>query len=187
MTSRALDLQPTLTGERVLLRPLEEDDRDPLYAVASDPLIWTLHPANDRHEPAVFRAFFDEALASRGALVAVDRASGAVIGSSRYAFERAERGEVEIGWTFLARAQWGGAVNREIKRLMLGHAFGAVERVVFLIGETNLRSRRAVQKIGGRLTPRTHRAMMAGRQALHVIYAIEAADFAASPLAREGA
>lgn len=185
--SRTLDLQPTLTGERIALRPLREEDRDALFAVASDPLIWALHPAHDRHEPAVFRAFFDEALESGGALVVLERESGAVIGSSRYAFERAELREVEIGWTFLARAHWGGAVNREIKRLMLAHAFGAVDRVIFLVGETNLRSRRAMEKIGAGLTARTHGAVLAGREVVHLIYAMEAADFAGSALSRQEA
>lgn len=184
MRRQALDRQPTLTGERIVLRPLSEEDRDALYAAASDPLIWAGHPAHDRHEQAVFEAFFDEAIAGGGALVALDRASGAVIGSSRYDFGRAEPGEVEIGWTFLARAHWGGASNREMKRLMLTHAFGAVDRVIFLVGETNGRSRRAMEKIGGRLTDRTHRAVMAGRQVVHVIYAIDKADFAASSLAQ---
>ncbi|CAA9520365.1 MAG: Acetyltransferase [uncultured Sphingomonadaceae bacterium] len=181
----AMDLQPTLAGDAILLRPLRADDHSALYVVASDPLIWALHPAHDRHEPAVFRAFFDEAMASGGALVAVDRASGAVIGSSRYDFRRAEPGEVEIGWTFVARSHWGGATNREMKRLMLRHALGAVDAAIFLVGETNLRSRRALEKIGARLTARTHRAVMAGRPAVHVVYAMDAGDYAVSPLARE--
>ncbi len=178
----AVDLQPTLRGERVTLRPLRESDWDALYAVAADPAIWALHPAYDRHEEPVFRAFFDEALAGRGALVAIDRASGKIIGSSRFSHERTGPGEVEIGWTFLARSHWGGAVNREMKRLMLGHAFDFARRVIFLIGETNWRSRRAMEKIGGRLTDRTHRAIMAGREIVHVIYAIDASDFPNLPL-----
>lgn len=184
MTARpSADLQPTLTGRLVTLRPLRADDWAALYAVASDPAIWALHPAHDRHEEPVFRAFFAEALGSAGALVAIDRASGRIVGSSRYAFERAEPGEVEIGWTFLARSHWGGAVNRDIKRLMLRHAFGFVDTAIFLVGETNLRSRRAMEKIGGRLTPRLHRAVMAGRDVVHLIYAIDADAFARSTLA----
>ena len=178
-----LDVQPTLVGERVRLRPLRAEDREALYAVACDPLIWAGHPAHDRHEPAVFRAFFDAAMRSGGALVAVDPRDGSVVGSSRYDFGRARPGEVEIGWTFLARRFWGGGTNAEMKRLMIAHALAAVDRVLFLVGEDDLRSRRALEKIGARPTERTHRAMMAGRDTLHLIYAMDAADFAASPLA----
>lgn len=168
-----LDRQPHLTGELVALRPATADDFDALFAVASDPLIWAVHPAHDRWQEAVFRKFFDDGLASGGMLVATDSATGAVIGSSRYDFTRAEPGEVEIGWTFLARSHWGGRYNAEMKALMLDHAFGAVDRVIFLVGDTNGRSRRAVEKIGGYLTPREHRAEMAGKPMVHVIYAID--------------
>lgn len=178
------DLQPRLAGDLLDLRPLRQSDWQALYAVASDPRIWALHPANDRHEEPVFRAFFDEAMAGKGALVAIDKATGDVIGSSRYSRARAEAEEVEIGWTFLARSHWGGAANRDMKRLMLAHAFTFADTAIFLVGEGNLRSRRAMEKIGGRLIDRTHRAVMAERETVHVIYAIDAADFAASPLAR---
>lgn len=136
------DRQPVLEGEHVLLRPLAPGDWDALFAVASDPLIWEQHPAHDRWQERVFRAFFDDALANRGALVAVDRASGAVIGSSRYqGLEEADGGSVEIGWTFLARRCWGGTYNHEMKRLMLAHALASVAECRFLVGESNTRSR----------------------------------------------
>jgi RimJ/RimL family protein N-acetyltransferase len=131
------------------LRPLRADDFDELFQVASDPLIWEQHPEPDRYQEATFRGFFQEALASGGALVALDRSSGSIIGSSRYHGYDAERSVVEIGWTFLARAFWGGRYNGEMKRLMLEHAFGSVQRVVFVIGPDNRRSQRAVEKIGG--------------------------------------
>lgn len=169
----ALDRQPHLIGDLVELRPAAADDFDALFAVASDPLIWEVHPAHDRWQEPVFRRFFVDGLASGGMLVAIDRASGAVIGSSRYDFGRAEPDEVEIGWTFLARSHWGGRYNKEMKRLMLDHAFAGVSRAMFMIGETNVRSRRAVEKIGGRLTDRLHRAEMAGQPVTHVIYTIE--------------
>lgn len=177
------DLQPTLVGERLLLRPLLPDDWLALRAVAADPAIWALHPAHDRHEEAVFRLFFADALASGSALVAVDRVDGAVIGSSRYSFGRAAPGEVEIGWTFLARSHWGGAWNRAMKRFMLAHAFTFVERAIFLVGEGNLRSRRALEKIGAELTPRVLRANVGGREVAHLVYAIDRQAFATSPLA----
>jgi N-acetyltransferase len=142
------DFQPTLTGELVELRPLRADDYKDLYVVAADPLIWQQHPVKDRHEQPVFQQFFQEALASGGALIAIDATTHNVIGSSRYHGFDPVRNEVEIGWTFLARTHWGGAYNGEMKRLMLRHAFRFVSRVIFLVGPENLRSQRAVQKIG---------------------------------------
>lgn len=142
------DLQPTLQGELLDLRPLRAEDFDSLFAVASDPLIWEQHPANDRYKPEVFRAFFDEGLASGGALIATDKKDGRVIGSSRFHGYNPEQSEVEIGWTFLARKYWGGVFNGEMKQLMISHAFKFVNRVVFLIGEENRRSQKAVEKIG---------------------------------------
>jgi RimJ/RimL family protein N-acetyltransferase len=169
----ALHRQPHLLGDLIELRPAAPDDFDALFAVASDPLIWEVHPAHDRWQEPVFRRFFAGGLAPGGMLVAIDRASGAVIGSSRYDFGRAEADEVEIGWTFLARSHWGGRYNGEMKRLMLDHAFTGVSRAMFMIGETNIRSRRAVEKIGGKLTDRRHHAEMAGKPVTHVIYTID--------------
>jgi N-acetyltransferase len=144
----SFDAQPTLTGELVELRPLRAEDFAELYAVASDPALWEQHPESDRHEADVFEAFFARQLASGGALVVVDAQTGAVIGSSRYHGYDAERSEVEIGWTFLARSRWGGVYNRELKRLMLEHAFRFVRSVIFVVGVGNHRSQRAVEKIG---------------------------------------
>jgi N-acetyltransferase len=144
----SFDLQPTLRGERVALRPLRAEDYDALYSVAADPLIWEQHPVRNRYEEAVFAQFFQESLASGGALIAVDAGTGKVIGSSRFHGYDAGRNEVEIGWTFLSRSHWGGAYNAEMKRLMLRHAFRFVSRVIFLIGPENIRSQRAVEKIG---------------------------------------
>lgn len=144
--------QPVLTGETLILRPLGAGDRDALLSAASDPEIWALHPEPNRWQPEVFQRYFDAAIASGGALAVTERATGTVIGSSRYHGYDASLSEVEIGWTFLARAHWGGRTNGEMKRLMIGHALASVRTVVFMIGPENLRSRRAVEKIGGVLT-----------------------------------
>ncbi len=144
----SVDWQPTLRGELVELRPLRPADFDALFAVASDPLIWAQHPASDRYKPEVFREFFQHAMASGGAFAVFDVATGRMIGSSRYLGYRRDRGEVEIGFTFLARSYWGGRYNGEMKRLMLEHAFRFVDTVVFLIGPTNIRSQKAVERIG---------------------------------------
>lgn len=145
-----IDLQPKLEGRWVRLRPLRVDDFDSLYAVAADPAIWEQHPSRDRYREEVFRVFFREALESGGALIAVDAVSGAVIGTSRFHGHDPLARELEIGWTFLARSHWGGRWNGEMKRLMLRHAFGFVDSIIFVVDPKNLRSQRAVEKIGGR-------------------------------------
>ena len=142
------DLQPTLKGKLVELRPLTADDFDELFAVARDPLIWEQHPASDRYEEPVFREFFRAGMESGGAFLVTDASAGQVIGSTRYFGFKEQESEVEIGWTFLARSHWGGRYNREMKDLMLRHAFRFVENVVFLIGPQNTRSRRAVENLG---------------------------------------
>jgi RimJ/RimL family protein N-acetyltransferase len=100
-----MDRQPILEGERLLLRPLVPHDWDALFAAAADREIWARHPSHDRWQEPVFRAFFEDALAGGGALAIVDKASGALIGSSRFGEPEArEPDSIEIGWSFLARA-----------------------------------------------------------------------------------
>jgi RimJ/RimL family protein N-acetyltransferase len=144
----SFDLQPHLEGELIELRPLTLKDWDALFAVASDPLIWEQHPESDRYKEDVFKIFFREALESGGAFVVVDKSTQRIIGSTRFYGYDPEKSEIEIGWTFLARKYWGGRYNREMKKLMLKHAFKFVETVVFYVGEKNIRSQSAMEKIG---------------------------------------
>ena len=182
-----MDLQPVLEGERLRLRPLEEGDWDALFAVASDPDLWAGHPAHDRWQESVFRAYFANAIANKGALAAIDKANGEIVGASQfydYLDDEDGRGpSVEIGFTFLARSHWGGAYNREMKRLMLAHALGQVNYVRFRVGEANIRSRTAMERIGGKLTDRTQVELKAGKPSTNVYYEIDRAGFAAGPLA----
>jgi RimJ/RimL family protein N-acetyltransferase len=147
----SFELQPHLVGTLVALRPLTRADYDAVYAAGKDPLIWEQHPQYDRYKPELFQKYFEGAIESGGAFAVLERATGRVIGCTRYCNLKPAESEVEIGWTFLERAFWGGRYNREMKALMLDHAFRFVERVVFVIGETNQRSRKAVEKIGGTL------------------------------------
>jgi RimJ/RimL family protein N-acetyltransferase len=142
------DLQPHLKGELIELRPLAPGDWHELFAVASDPLIWEQHPESDRYKEEVFKIFFEDALRSGGALVVIDTHTQQIIGSTRFHGYDLEKSEIEIGWTFLARKYWGGRYNAEMKQLMLRHAFKFVENVVFFVGENNIRSRKATEKIG---------------------------------------
>lgn len=166
------DPKPTLKGTLIELHPMEAAHLEPLFAVASDPKIWEQHPKQDRYKREVFERFFNECLGFGSALVIRDAQTKQLIGSSTYKVDPA-RNQIEIGWTYLARTYWGGRYNGEVKRLMLAHAFRFFPRVVFRIGPNNLRSRRAVEKIG---------AVFLGEEQnadgfTHVVYKIDADDF----------
>jgi N-acetyltransferase len=171
------DLQPTLRGILLEVRPLKADDFDLLFAAASDPLIWEQHPDSDRYKKEVFHKFFDGAIESKGAFAVIERQSGRIIGSSRYWNLSPDGSEVEIGWTFLERAFWGGPYNRELKSLMLNHAFGFVDRVVFIVGENNLRSQKAVERIGGEFLKEVDRPGRDGVVRRNLLYAITRDEF----------
>ena len=166
------DLQPTLTGDLIELRPLRSDEFDVLFSAASDPRIWEQHPESNRYQRDVFQKYFDGALESKGAFAIVDRKSGRIIGSSRYCNLDPGNSEVEIGWTFLEREFWGGSYNRELKQLMLDHAFQFVDRVLFVVGEKNLRSRKALEKIGARFLKKTELPDRDGMLRSNVVYFI---------------
>jgi len=146
--SMSFDLQPHLKGELLELRPLDTDDWNELFAVASDSLIWEQHPEPDRYTENVFRTYFQGALESGGAFVIIERETQQIIGSTRFYGYDPEKSEIEIGWTFLARKYWGGRYNAEMKRLLLNHAFKFVRNVVFFVGEDNVRSQKAMEKVG---------------------------------------
>ncbi len=169
----SFDLQPHLEGELIELRPLRPKDWDALFAVASDPLIWEQHPESDRYKEDVFKVFFREALESGGTFVVVDKNTQRIIGSTRFYGYDPEKSEIEIGWTFLARKYWGGRYNREMKKLLLAHAFKFVESVVFYVGEKNIRSQRAMEKIGAIRDGTVKRSYGNQPPALNVKYVIK--------------
>jgi RimJ/RimL family protein N-acetyltransferase len=162
---------------------MREEDFEPLFEISSDRQLWAQHPVPERAERPFFAEWFAEKLAAGGTLVA--GRDGAIAACSTYSNLRAENGgTVEIGSTFVARPLWGSTVNATMKRLMLSHAFTAVERVEFLVWRDNLRSRRAVEKIGGRLTDRIVDAHAFGRSIPHLVYEIDRDSFATGPLSR---
>jgi N-acetyltransferase len=167
------ELQPALKSKLLSLRPLRAEDFDDLHAAASDPLIWEQHPSPDRYQLEVFKTFFNEAMESGGALIATDSKDGRVIGSSRYFRYYEEQSEIEIGYSFLDRPFWGGLYNREMKQLMLEHAFKFVNNVVFCVGPKNLRSQKAMEKIGGLRVG--YRPDALGRES--ILYQITASKF----------
>lgn len=179
------DLQPTLSGKLIALRPLVRSDFEALYLAASDRLIWEQHPQSDRYRREIFQDFFDGAIESRGAFAIVDRKSGEIIGSSRfYDLDEMAR-EVQIGWTFLGRNFWGGGYNRELKTLMLEHAFRFVDRVLFTVGESNFRSQKALEKIGAVLIRTVQLPEPDGTLKSNVVFAITAPDWSTGKKTRE--
>lgn len=162
--------QPYLYGTLIRTRPLTIDDFESLYEVASDPLIWEQHPDKERYRRHRFQLFFDSGIASKGALLIIDQKSGRIIGSSRFVDHDPQKQTVEVGYTFLSRAHWGNGYNRELKILMLDHAFRLVESVLFFVGETNYRSQKAVEKIGAQETKRATTVQLGGTTRISVIY-----------------
>ncbi len=142
-------MQPKLKGEHLELRPLTDEDFPALYKAASDPLIWELHPQPDRYKPDVFKSFFDEALKSKGSFAIIDAKISEIIGTSRFYDYLAEDSSVIIGYTFLTRKYWGGACNYDLKKLMVNYALKHVKTTYFQVGLKNLRSQKAMEKIGG--------------------------------------
>ena len=145
-----MKLNIELSSPRLLLRPLLASDFDELFAIASDPLIWEQHPVPNRYEKTVFRKFFDEGI-SQNAFAIIDRTTHSIIGSTRFYQYHESKSEVAIGYTFLSRSVWGGSYNSELKELMLDYAFRFVDQVSFHVGRNNLRSQKAMIKIGARL------------------------------------
>jgi RimJ/RimL family protein N-acetyltransferase len=166
------DLQPTLKGRLLELRPLTRADFDSLFAAASDPLIWEQHPESDRYQRDVFQRYFDGAIESKGAFAIIEQKSGRMIGSSRYCNLNEAANEIEIGWTFLEREFWGGTYNRELKSLMIEHAFRFVERVFIVVGENNLRSQKALEKIGARFLRKVELPARDGTPANNVVFVL---------------
>lgn len=140
--------QEPLENEYIRLQALQKEDFEKLYAVASDPLIWEQHPNPDRYQKPVFENYFKGAMESKGAYLIIDQESNEIIGSSRFYDYSKEESTLKIGYTFFSRKVWGKIHNKETKKLMLDHAFTFVDRVIFHVGSQNMRSRKAMEKLG---------------------------------------
>lgn len=145
------DPKARLDGMTIGLRQAVPNDWDVLYAAARDKKIWAGHPEKDRWTEDKFRLFFDSGLQNPEGMYLIGHyESGKIIGSSR--FYGTDENSTRIGYTFIAREHWGTGLNTELKMLMLNHAFAHKSAVYFDIGATNKRSRKAVEKLGGKLS-----------------------------------
>jgi RimJ/RimL family protein N-acetyltransferase len=174
-----IDLQPILIGSTIKLRPLEFKDFEALYSAASDPKIWELHPDSERYKREIFQErFFEGALASGGALAIEEKDTGHIIGSSRYYEWNPDTREISIGYTFIEPQYWGMGTNRELKDLMLNHVYQWAHAAWFHVGKLNMRSRRAVEKLGATLSHEKERELD-GKPFIQLYYKLEASQFGA--------
>ncbi|MEW5797786.1 MAG: GNAT family N-acetyltransferase [Bacteroidota bacterium] len=178
------NFQPTLEDDLVILTPLQEDNFTALFNVASDQLLWEQHPAKQRSTFDGFTEFFNECLASGGSLLITDKKTGDVIGHSRYNTTEGMPNAIEIGWTYLARQCWGGKYNRAIKYLMLDHAFGSFDIVLFYVDKDNFRSQKAVEKIGGIRIEHPESESIPVKSSRNVIFRIRKQEWYSNPLNR---
>ena len=172
-----MDLQPHLRGERLHLRPLTEQDFDALFRAASDPQIWETHPVPDRYELETFKGYFAGLIKSKGALVILDNQTLEIVGTSSFYDYRETEKSVIIGYTFLTRKYWGGSYNREIKKLMMDYAFQFIETCIFHVGLDNVRSRKAMTKIGGVLFDHFEKVGFRGKTYKNVAFRIDKKNY----------
>lgn len=172
-----MNLQPSsLQNGQVTLRPLAATDFELLYAVACDPLIWEQHPNPDRYKIDVFKNYFRGALESGGAFL-ITNEKDQVIGSTRFYDFKPVQSEVKIGYTFFARSCWGKSHNRNTKLLMLTYAFNFVNRVVFHVGATNIRSQKAMEKLSALKVGEEEVAYYGEATRLNFVFQIESTAF----------
>lgn len=173
----SFNLQPTLENEFIRIAPLKTEDFETLYAIASDPLIWEQHPNKDRYKRGVFETFFKGAMESKGAFLVYDRQTGKPIGSSRYYDADTEKRTIAIGYTFIARDHWGGTYNPPLKRLMMEHAFQHFDAVIFHIGALNIRSQKAMERLGGKKIAELEMEYYGEPNKLNFVYEIRKEDW----------
>jgi RimJ/RimL family protein N-acetyltransferase len=143
------DLQPTYLHDGLIkLIPLNESDFDRLFEVASNPLVWEQHPNPNRYQLEDFTNYFKGAIESKGAFLVIDSATNETVGCSRYYDYNEAGNSVLIGYTFIGTQFWGNGYNDSLKKLMLDYAFQFVDKVYFHIGAHNIRSQKAIGKIG---------------------------------------
>jgi RimJ/RimL family protein N-acetyltransferase len=181
MTDVSASLEPPiLTGERVELRPLDSSDRQALLDAAADGQLWNLK-VTVVPGPQTIDAYIDTALQGRSAgtvmpFAIVDRASGRVIGSTRFwKIDRKNR-KLEIGHTWLSESAQRTRANTEAKWLLLGYACDALQgvRVQFTTDELNEKSRAAILRLGAKQEGivRHERIMPDGRKRNSVRFSI---------------
>lgn len=167
-----MNIQPILENESVKLIPLKTSDFEKLFAVASDPLIWEQHPNKDRYKREVFETFFRGAMESGGAFRIIDKESNETAGSTRFYDYNADDNSIFIGYTFYGRKFWGSKLNPQVKKLMLDHIFQYVDKVNFHVGKDNIRSQKAMEKLGAKKVDEVNVAYYGEPEKLNIVFEI---------------
>ncbi|AZB07819.1 N-acetyltransferase [Chryseobacterium sp. G0162] len=170
-------VQSVLENEEFQLIPLQQGDFESLYEVASDPKVWEQHPNKDRYQREVFENFFRGAIESNGAFKIVEKATGDVLGSSRYYNFDEDDNHIFIGYTFYGTKSWGKGINPKVKKLMLDYIFQYVDKVHFHIGKENFRSQKALEKLGGIKIAEEEVAYFAEPTRTNFVYEIKKEDW----------
>lgn len=170
-------VQPVLENEEFQLIPLQQGDFESLYEVASDPEVWEQHPNKDRYQREVFENFFRGAIESKGAFKIIEKATGDVLGSSRYYNFDENDNHIFIGYTFYGTKSWGKGVNPKVKKMMLDYIFQYVDKVHFHIGKENFRSQKALEKLGGIKIAEEEVAYFAEPTRTNFVYEIKKEDW----------
>ncbi|WP_114821605.1 GNAT family N-acetyltransferase [Chryseobacterium sp. KLBC 52] len=170
-------VQPILENEEFQLIHLEQGDFESLYEVASDPKVWEQHPNKDRYKREVFENFFTGAMESKGAFKIMEKATGDVLGSSRYYDFDEEDNHIFIGYTFYGTKSWGKGINPKVKKLMLDYIFQFVDKVHFHIGKENFRSQTALERLGGQKIAEEEVAYFAEPTRTNFVYEIKKEDW----------
>jgi len=145
----SFNLQPThLSNNLVQLVPLQATDFEALFSVAADPAIWEQHPTKNRYERDVFTIYFEGAIASGGAFLIIEKSNKKIIGCTRYYQHQPTNDFIYIGYTFFATAYWGGNYNSTVKKLMIDYAFTHYPEIRLEVGEHNIRSQKAIERLG---------------------------------------
>ena len=145
-----------LENEVVKLRQTKKDDFNELFKLAGKKKIWEQHSNKDRYKKSVFLEYFNQGLKNEfGSLTIISRLDNKIVGWTRlYDFDE-NKPTVKIGYTFLGRLYWGTNINYNSKKLILNYLFSFLEYVCFDIFEKNIRSQKAVKKLGASLNSQT--------------------------------
>ena len=170
-------IQPTLENDKIKMIPLQEEDFERLYTVASDPEIWRMHPNPERYKRDVFMNFFRGALESKGAFLVTDKITGEVLGSTRFYDFNAHDNSIFIGYTFYGTRSWGKNINAGVKKLMLDYIFQFVDKVIFHVGKDNIRSVKAMTKLGAENLGEEEVAYFGEAPRVNTVFQITKADW----------